>query len=44
VDQALAEIENLNGTTLDPKIVDAFNKALPEILKIRKEYADNGND
>ncbi len=42
VDQALAEIESLNGTTLDPKIVDAFRKALPEILKIRQEFADNG--
>jgi putative two-component system response regulator len=43
VDQALTEIDNLNGTTLDPKIVDAFKKALPDILTIRKDYADNRN-
>ncbi len=43
VEETLAEIDALNGSTLDPKIVDAFKKALPDILAIRKEYDDNGN-
>ena len=42
VEQALAEIDSQNGTTLDPKIVEAFKIALPDILKIRQDYADNG--
>ena len=42
VEQAIAEIDSQNGTTLDPKIVEAFKIALPDILKIRQEYADNG--
>jgi putative two-component system response regulator len=38
--EAAAEIERLAGARYDPKMVEAFKKALPVMLKVREAYAD----
>jgi len=40
VDDAAFEIEARAGRRYDPKIVEAFKKALPALLKVREAYAD----
>ncbi|MFN2646742.1 MAG: HD-GYP domain-containing protein [Burkholderiales bacterium] len=37
---AALEIEKLAGQRYDPKIVEAFKKALPTLIKVRDAYAD----
>jgi putative two-component system response regulator len=37
---AAAEIEKAAGTKYDPKVVEAFKKALPAMLKVKEEFAD----
>jgi putative two-component system response regulator len=40
VEDAAAEIELRGGTRYDPKLVEAFKKALPVIKKVREAYSD----
>jgi putative two-component system response regulator len=40
MDDAVFEIEKLSGKRYDPKIVEAFKKALPAMLKVRETFAD----
>ncbi|HYT47036.1 MAG TPA: HD domain-containing phosphohydrolase [Burkholderiales bacterium] len=44
VDQAAAEIEKGAGTRYEPKLVEAFRKALPVMKKVRETYADKLGD
>jgi putative two-component system response regulator len=44
VDRAAAEIERGSGTRYDPKLVEAFKKALPVMQKVRDTYADQLGD
>ena len=39
-DDAVFEIEKLAGKRYDPKVVEAFKKALPAMLKVRESLAD----
>jgi putative two-component system response regulator len=39
-DDAVFEIEKLSGKRYDPKVVEAFKKALPALLKAREAFAD----
>lgn len=38
--KALAEIMSCRGTQFDPKLVDAFKSVLPEVLRIKEQFAD----
>src|SRR3989442_8871160 len=40
IDRAIGEIERGAGTKYDPKLVEAFKKALPVMKKVRETYAD----
>ncbi|MCA9790375.1 MAG: two-component system response regulator [Candidatus Eremiobacteraeota bacterium] len=40
VDDALEEIRRCSGSHFDPEVVDAFFRALPDILAIREAFAD----
>ncbi len=40
VEDAMAEINAMKATHLDPTLVDAFIEVLPDVLKIKKEYSD----
>jgi putative two-component system response regulator len=40
IEDAAFEIEKLAGRRYDPKVVEAFKKALPAMLKVREAYAD----
>ena len=40
VDQASAEIVAAAGKKFDPKLIEAFKKALPVMKKVRETYAD----
>ena len=44
VDDASYEIEKFAGKRYDPKIVEAFKKALPAMQKVREAYADSLGD
>jgi putative two-component system response regulator len=44
VERAAAEIELGSGTRYDPKLVEAFRKALPVMQKVRDTYADQLGD
>ena len=44
VDRAAQEIERGSGTRYDPKLVEAFRKALPVMQKVRETYADKLGD
>lgn len=44
VDDTAAEIEKGSGTRYDPKLVEAFRKALPAMRKVRETYADQLGD
>jgi putative two-component system response regulator len=39
-EEAAAEIEKLSATRYDPKVVEAFKKALPAMLKARESFSD----
>jgi putative two-component system response regulator len=43
-DRAAVEIQLAAGSKYDPKLVEAFQKALPVILKVRETYADKLGD
>jgi len=40
VEEAAAEIESGAGTRYDPRMVEAFRKALPVMRKVRESYSD----
>ena len=40
LDDSLADMNAGTGSLFDPKLMTAFNKALPDILKIQQMYAD----
>ena len=40
VERAIGEIERGAGTKYDPKLVEAFKKALPVMKKVREAYSD----
>jgi putative two-component system response regulator len=40
IERAVGEIERGAGTKYDPKIVEAFKKALPVMKKVRETYSD----
>src|SRR5438132_6110463 len=40
IERAIGEIERGAGTKYDPKLVEAFKKALPVMKKVRETYAD----
>jgi putative two-component system response regulator len=40
IDDAAFEIEKSSGKRYDPRVVEAFKKALPAMLKVRAAYAD----
>lgn len=40
LEDAVREVERRVGADFDPRVVDAFKDALPEILKIYKHYSD----
>jgi len=44
VDQAAQEILGCAGTRYDPKLTEAFKKALPEMRKVRAAIADELGD
>jgi putative two-component system response regulator len=44
IERAAAEIERGAGTKYDPKLVEAFRKALPVMKKVRETYADQLGD
>ena len=43
-ERAVGEIERGAGTKYDPKLVEAFKKALPVMQKVRETYADQLGD
>ena len=44
VERAVGEIERGAGTKYDPKLVEAFKRALPVMQKVRETYADQLGD
>lgn len=40
VDEAVDHINENSGSHFDPRLVEVFNRVLPEILRIRDQYAD----
>jgi putative two-component system response regulator len=44
IERAAGEIERGAGTKYDPKIVEAFRKALPVMKKVRETYSDSLGD
>ncbi len=42
VEDAVDEINRTSGKHFDPKLAALFNEVLPEIISLKKEYADNG--
>jgi putative two-component system response regulator len=44
IERAAGEIERGAGTRYDPKLVEAFKKALPVMQKVRETYADQLGD
>lgn len=42
VDRAVAEIGNGAGRNFDPRLVEAFKVALPDILRARHEHSEDG--
>lgn len=44
IERAIGEIERGAGTKYDPKLVEAFRKALPVMQKVRETYADQLGD
>jgi putative two-component system response regulator len=44
IERAVGEIERGAGTKYDPKLVEAFKKALPVMQRVRETYADKLGD
>ena len=44
IERAIGEIERGAGTKYDPKLVEAFKKALPVMKKVRETYSDQLGD
>src|SRR5688572_20127017 len=44
IERAIGEIERGAGTKYDPKLVEAFKKALPVMQRVRETYADKLGD
>lgn len=44
VDKAIAEIMRCSGTQFDPKLVASFSKAVPKLLEVKSQYADDSNE
>jgi len=44
IERAAGEIERASGGKYDPKLVEAFKKALPVMQKVRETYADQLGD
>jgi response regulator RpfG family c-di-GMP phosphodiesterase len=44
VDQAAEEIVKHAGKKYDPKLIEAFKKALPVMKKVREAYSDKLGD
>ena len=44
IERAVGEIERSAGTKYDPKLVEAFKKALPVMQRVRDTYADKLGD
>ena len=44
MERAVGEIQRAAGTKFDPKLVEAFNKALPVMQKVKETYADQLGD
>jgi hypothetical protein len=44
VEDASFEIEKGSGKKYDPKLVEAFKKALPVMIKVREAYSDKLGD
>jgi putative two-component system response regulator len=44
IERAVGEIERGAGTRYDPKLVEAFRKALPVMQKVKETYADQLGD
>ena len=44
MERAVGEIERGAGTKYDPKLVEAFKRALPVMQKVRETYADQLGD
>ena len=44
MERAVGEIQRGAGTKFDPKLVEAFNKALPVMQKVKETYADQLGD
>lgn len=40
VEKSIRIMDEEDGTHFDPQLVEAFRKALPEILKVKEDYAD----
>jgi putative two-component system response regulator len=40
IEDSVEEIKRSNGSHFDPKVVEAFLAALPDILKMRAEHLD----
>lgn len=41
IDKALEEVKACSGTAFDPKIVDAFLRILPDVLRIKETFGDD---
>jgi len=44
MERAVGEIQRAAGSKFDPKLVEAFNKALPVMQKVKETYADQLGD
>jgi len=44
IERAAGEIERASGSKYDPKLVEAFKKALPVMQKVRETYSDQLGD
>jgi len=44
IERAVGEIERASGTKYDPKLVEAFKRALPVMQKVRETFADQLGD